>query len=213
MKPQVLIAVPNGDGWLHKHVAMAVMKMLPDPRVKCRAIFPTNHPYENNLAHIMIDMLSGDEEWLVTIDTDNPPMNNPLDLVLLDQDVIGLPTPVWHNDKPGEGQHPIYWNAYDEVEDGFKAHPPGVGLEQVDAIGSGCMVIARRVLERLEHEQPFMRTWDDRGVVEVGTDLSFCRKARKAGFKVWTHWDYPCHHFNEIAVDEIQVAFARPEKD
>lgn len=205
-RPKVLIAVPNGDGWIHKLVAIAVARMLADSRFESRAIFPTHSPCENNRAKIMMDFLAGDYEWLVSVDADNPPRNNPLDLVLLDRDVIGLPTPVWHNANPGKGEYPIYWNAYDDVGEGFKAHTPGTGLEQVDAIGSGCMVVARRVLAALEHKQPFMRTWDARGVVEIGTDLAFCRKVRAAGFKVWTHWDYLCDHFNENALLEVKLA-------
>ncbi len=206
MKPKILIAVPNADGWVHKCVTMKVVAMLSDQRVTSRAIFPTHSPSENNRAKIMVDFLAGGADFLISVDADNPPRQNPVDLVFLDKPVIGLPTPVWHNDRPGEGQPPIYWNAYDEVVDGFKAHPPGTGLEAVDAVGSGCIVVARRVFAALQDKQPFMRTWDAQGRVEVGSDLAFCRKVRAAGFKVWVHWDYPCDHINELALIEVQQA-------
>lgn len=208
-KPHVFITVPNGKGWIHKHVVFALLNMQRDERVDVTISLPTNQPYVNNLHLIIQDFLKGSYSHWLSIDDDNPPRKNPLDLVFMDLDVVGCPTPVWANMK--EGDYPVYWNALDEVEGGFKPHRECEGLQRVDAIGSGCMMIARRVIEKLENEQPFMREWDEKGIVQVGCDYSFCRKVRKAGFYVWAHYDYPCFHFNEIEIGEIIAAFAALE--
>ncbi len=203
--PSVYITVPNGKGWLHKHVHFAVCRMLGDRRHRIRHDCPTHSPYIHNLHKCMHDFLAGGEDFWLSMDDDNPPTRNPLDLVEFDCDLVGLPTPVWHN--VVEGDRPYYLNALDRKADGYVPHEPCDGLQEVDAIGSGCFLVARRVMMALKGEQPFMRSWGKDGLVELGGDYSFCRKVKAAGFKVWAHYDYTCLHFNEIEVGEVVRAF------
>ncbi|MEX0701189.1 MAG: hypothetical protein WD069_03760 [Planctomycetales bacterium] len=210
MKPRVLITVPNGSGWIHKHVAFALLRMAQDARVAATIQLPTHAPYVQNLHLCRREFLAGPFDYWLTLDDDNPPRRNPLDLALLDLDVVGCPTPVWANICPGD--FPVYWNAMDEVRDergevGFRPHQPCEGLQEVDAVGSGCLVIARRVMEAVP--APFFREWDAEGLVRMGGDFAFCRRARAAGFHVFAHFDYPCHHFNEIEIGEVVEAFGR----
>ena len=206
MTPRVYITVPNRKGWLHKHTHFAVCKMLADRRVNIRHDCPTHSPYIQNLHKCMWDFLRGGEGHWLSIDDDNPPTRNPLGLVDLDLDLVGFPTPVWHNSV--EGDRPWYFNAVDRVPDGYIPHECCDGLQEVDAVGSGCFLVARRVVLALKDQQPFMREWNAEGLVECGGDYSFCRKVKAAGFKVWAHFDYPCLHFNEIEVGETIRAFA-----
>lgn len=203
----IYLTVPNRNGWLHKTVHFAIIKMLQDRRYRIRHDAPTHSPYVNNLHHCIKDFLNGGEDYWISVDDDNPPINNPLDLVELDLDVIGFPTPVWYNSVPGD--RPYYFNAldWDEKEKAYRPHTNCNGLQEVDAIGSGCMLIARRVILKLKDSQPFMRQWGQDGTVEVGGDYSFCQKAKAAGFKIWTHYNYPCRHFNETDLVEIIQAF------
>jgi hypothetical protein len=152
----------------------------------------------------MHDFLNGGEDYWLSMDDDNPPTNNPLDLVEFDCDLIGLPTPVWHNSTPGD--RPWYFNALDAVGDAYKPHEPCNGLQEVDAIGSGCFLVSRRVMLKLKDQQPFMRVWNPDGTVEVGGDYSFCRKVKTANFRIWAHYDYPCRHFNELDLVEMLQA-------
>lgn len=206
-KLSVYITVPNGNGWLHKLVHFAICKILADHRYQIRHDCPTHSPYVNNLHHCMEDFLGGGENYWLSIDTDNPPINNPLDLVKYDCDLIGLPTPVWHN--AVKGDRPWYFNAldWDKEVQAYRPHESCEGLQEVDAIGSGCFLVARRVILKLKDQQPFMRIWNSDGTVEMGGDYSFCRKVKKAGFRVWAHYDYLCHHFNELNLLEMIRAF------
>ena len=197
----IYVTVPNGNGWIHKMTHFAVCKILADRRYRVRHDCPTHSPYVNNLHHCMNDFLKGGEDYWLSVDTDNPPVNNPLDLVEYDCDVIGLPTPVWHNAVPGD--RPWYFNALDIKDDGYTPHINCNGLQEVDAVGSGCILIARRVMLKLCDQQPFMRVWKQDGTIEIGGDYSFCRKAKAAGFRIWTHYNYPCMHFNELELTEV----------
>jgi hypothetical protein len=151
-------------------------------------------------------MDQGFDYW-VSFDSDNPPYKNPLDLINLDLDIVGCPTPVWHfRGTEKEGSRPIYWNAYSyvEEEDAYREYQPQKGLQRVDAIGTGCFVIARRVFEHPEMRKgPFIRKTLPDGRVDKGNDISFCERATACGFDIWAHFDYQCMHFNEIELNEI----------
>lgn len=153
----------------------------------------------------MWDFLSSGEDYWLSMDDDNPPLRNPLDLIELDCDLIGLPTPVWHSSVRGD--RPFYLNAMDEADGGFKPHSQCEGLQEVDAIGSGCFLVSRRVMLAVAYQHPFARVWGDDGLVEIGGDFSFCRKVRKAGFRVWAHYDYQCDHYNELSLRETILSF------
>lgn len=215
---RVLVACCNGRGWIHKRVFFAVLRMLQDPRHSVHFIAPTHSPFVQNLHLTVADFLKRGDDFLLLVDDDNPPTKNPLDLVELDLDVVGLPTPVWHNNVPGD--RPYYLNVMREVKDkngevvGWKpldSYPGFIasGIQQADAVGTGCMLIHRRVLKDLmarafgrPMETPFMRRWNDQGTVIAGNDFAFCGRARAAGWRVWAHFDYICEHFNEGEIGE-----------
>jgi hypothetical protein len=212
VRPRVLISVPN-QGWNHKVLTQTllqiVMAELYHGRISGDIIMPTNNPLENNQHHIIADVLQRDYDFWVSIDADNPPRRNVVDLVFLDLDIVGCPTPVWHwtGEKPGE--RPIYWNAYDYVQadDAYREHEPKDGLQMVDAIGGGCFVVARRVLEQpVMQAGAFRRQLLPNGTVEKGNDISFCARARQCGFSVYAHYGYPCYHFREVELGEVIMA-------
>ena len=231
-RKRVLVSVPNGDAWIHKHVVFVLLRLLQDKRHDVEIMLPTHRPYVQNLHLVAHDFLAGGFDYLLSMDDDNPPKGNPLDLVELDLDIVGFPTPVWHCDKDAPpGDRPYYFNALRQVEDehgepgwkpldseeGFRP----VGIQRADAVGTGCVLIARRVLATLfdrarelgpelgPMETPFMRGWNVRGEVTQGNDYAFCRRARAAGFDVWAHWDYTCMHFNELELTEMVEAMMR----
>jgi len=202
MKPRVYITLPNGDGWVHKHVMFATIALLQDSRFTVRMDAPTHRPFENNLHHCIVDFMdNGDDFWL-TMDSDNPPLGNPLDRVQDDLDVVGFPTPVYHNTNNGE--RPWYMNAYKRnfEEQGYNEFQPQDGLQEVDAVGTGCVLMARRVFEHpMMQSGAFTRKLDGRGRVRAGNDMAFCERAKESGFRVWADFERPCRHF----VDGVEL--------
>lgn len=208
-RPRVYITCPNGGAWIHKLVHFRICQILGDRRIIPRHDCPTHSPYVDNLHACMNDFLdNGDDYWL-SMDDDNPPQGNPIDLVDLDLDLVGFPTPVWHSAVPGD--RPWYFNALTKVgEEGYKPLPAErcKGLQEVDAIGSGCFMVSRRVMLKLRHNMPFMRGWDQKtGRVIKGGDYSFCDKVKEAGFRIWASFDHICDHFNELSLLETINAF------
>jgi len=208
-----LITVPNLH-WIHKLVVQRLLLIQQDQRYRVTIALPSNKPFENNLHHIVNDFMAGDWDFWLSMDADNPPERNPLDLIELDKDVIGCPTPIWHYTKLGE--RPIYWNAYqyDPSTEAYREWPEREGLQQVDAIGTGCFLIARRVFQDPEMRKgAFTRKLNADGTVDKGNDISFCERAKERGFEIWCHYDYPAEHFCEVPLNEVSRAFKTLQVD
>ncbi len=205
MATKVLITVPNLH-WIHKLVVHRLLLLQQDRRYGVTIQMPSNKPFENNLHHIINDFMAGDWDFWLSMDDDNPPEQNPLDLVELDKDIIGLPTPIWHYTGK-KGERPIYWNGYDyrPGNDAYAEHEPKEGLTRVDAIGTGCFMIARRVFENPElRKGAFTRKLNADGTVNKGNDISFCERAREQGFEIWAHYGYSCRHVSEVELAEVE---------
>tara|TARA_Y100000310_G_C20698933_1_gene827872 strand:- start:3192 stop:3836 length:645 start_codon:yes stop_codon:yes gene_type:complete len=196
--------------WVHKGVVRKLLMLQLDGRYKLSIIMPSHKPFENNLHHIRNDFIKSTCDYWLTIDADNPPSQNPLDLVELDKDIMGFPTPIIHFDRKSLGDQPVYWNAYDYVKhaDSYRPHTPFEGLQKVDAVGTGCVLFARRVFENKELQKgAFNRKLNPDGTVYKGNDISFCERAREQGFEIFAHYDYPCDHMNELSVNEMIEQF------
>jgi GT2 family glycosyltransferase len=141
--------------------------------------------------------LKGGWDYMLQIDADNPPPKNVLDLIDLDKEVIGLPTPIQMS--PIRGLTEIFWNVFNG--EGYPVKNTGQGIEEVYGVGTACILIRRDVLEKVKH--PFTTIRDEEDLRIVSTDLAFCKKCRESGIKIWTHWDYKCSHFKQIDLSTL----------
>jgi len=189
VKPKIYIAVLS-MGTIRRELSLWLIQMSHDDRFQVIIKYHGLRPASYNRNDIVKQFLQTDCDYLLKIDDDTVPMKNPLDLVYLDKDVLGCPYPQIKGDELG-------WLVMRKVEGGYKQMPTKTrhGLQEVDAIGDGVMLIARRVLEKVKI--PFERKWQD-GIPIKGSDFFFCDKVKDLGFKVWTHWEYPCSHFKEV---------------
>lgn len=202
---KILIATPN-MGWIRREVTSLHITMSHDTRYDREFRFPRGVPYELNINKLIYeDFLPGDFDYLLLVDSDNPALKNPLDLVELDKDVIACPTPQWYNDSvdyviEDEVNHyvgnGVNRNLCKPVPESRRQ-----GLQEVDSVGSGCILIARRVLENVE--DAFNPVWHEPTKRQTG-DFSFCHKAREKGFHIWAHWDYTCDHIKEVSLNRVK---------
>ena len=192
LAPSVLAAIPN-EGQICAEMGFVVARLANYRECETKIYMPQARPIDNNRNQIVKKFLEGTWDYLLMIDSDNPPKRNPLELVKLDKDVIACPTPQWNDEGGG---YPLYFVAMDKVKEGYREHKEKRGLQEVDAIGAGCILIARRVLEKVK--APFMRIWNEEGIADLGLDFNFCEKAKEQGFKIWAHYDYPCSHYKTI---------------
>lgn len=189
----VQVSVLN-QGWIRPELCNFLLNLVTsDSRYKIHINYPNARPISNNRNIIAREF---NHDYLLMIDSDVIPHRNPLDLVDLDKDIIACPCPQWHKTD-------LYWVAMYGVNGGYKQVSvyQRKGLQQVDAVGTGCILIAKRVLIKIK--APFMVNWLPNGIQGLGQDFYFCQKSKKAGFKVWVHWGYPCSHFKEIDMLDV----------
>ena len=199
-KPTVLLWLPSYDGWYHARLTIAVERMLRDRRYDVtpeRAIVKPVE-YSRNLA--AEKAVNEEYDWLIMMDNDNPPLRNPLDLIELDKDIVGVPTPIFKQSLMNAGHNPLIWNVFVDKDNdlGYEYVPYGDhGLMKVDGgVGTGCILIRTKILKEMldNNETPFVYAYKE------GEDLYFCRAARQKGYEVWAHWDYACDHMKEVSL-------------
>jgi hypothetical protein len=176
---------------------------LRNPR-KCWAV-----PHYNNRNIICRDFLQTDCDFLLMMDHDIVPLSNPAELVLANKDIIGMPAKIRQKGKT------LNWSAYMKHPD-KKEYAP-VDFARVDstvdllklnersnmgAVGTGCILIKREVLEKLKPPY-FLEEIDENGIVTTGEDFYFSQKADKAGFEIFTTPRRLCEHFHETGLYDI----------
>lgn len=189
------------QGTIKAELCSAMFQFLMEYTNEYNIIFGTSQRLivDNNRNHIAKRFIEKDWDYLLMIDEDNPPTKNPLELLKLNLDVVILPTPsIKKQDNP-----PISFSVFDKVEKGYQAavYKGGDKLIEVDAGGTGCILIKRSVLEAVK--APFESSWDEDGIRTLGSDIKFCEKAKQAGFKIWCHWDYICSHYKTVDLLDI----------
>lgn len=164
-------------------LALSLCKMINNPSYTVELTFVGAKRVEASRSIVTKKFLESECEYLLMIDEDNPPTRNPLELLKEDKDIIVFPTPIFYNNK-------ISWN----IDIGQNKQMSG--FQKINTGGTGCILIKRSVLENIKF--PFDTIVDEFGVTKEGVDIRFCRLAKEAGFKIWTHWSYPCEHFKKI---------------
>lgn len=162
-------------------------------------------PISSNRNRIVQRFLKSDCDFLMMIDDDVVPFFNVGELISYDVDVIGAPTRrrkeqrlewvVYSRNPSGEGYYAVDLDKID----------PNVDLLGVDAIGTGCILIKRKVLETVKH--PFEDIFDKDGVRIRGMDLNFCDKAKAAGFKIFVSPKKICEHFRDVGLVTLDAQF------
>jgi hypothetical protein len=151
------------------------------------------------------------QDYLLMMDNDVIPLHNPAEIVHAKKDIVGSPAKVRQRGRT------INWVAYvnhPHVEGyipvDFENVDSDADLVTVDIIGTGCILIKRRVIENLFKlangngwDAPFTIEVDEWGGSHYGTDFAFCRRAQKAGYKIYTTPHRVCEHVKEIGLLDI----------
>jgi hypothetical protein len=146
------------------------------------------HEYKNNRE---------DYTHVLMIDSDCSPPDNILELAKLDMDVVG---PIIFSYQEG---HPfaLILKAVPEGYQQIKKVPPNT-LMEVDATGTGCLMVARRVFERIP--PPWFRfSYTEGGLLKSGEDFNFCKLVKSHGFKIHVHTGFMASHYATVDLRKI----------
>lgn len=152
----------------------------------------TTRPIDANRNKIVVEFLADEAaEFLLMIDSDQMPQFNPLDYVDNDFDILGWPYPT----SRVTGDNIIPW---------FPCEPePGDGVVKSEVIGTGCILIARRVFEHPALASPFRFDYHENGTLRLSEDYGFCIRAREAGFTVWADLDHWVLHWKTAEMRQL----------
>jgi len=129
-------------------------------------------------------------------------------LMMLDSDVLFPPfiadrlmghnLPIvggWYRDKSHETHHPVVYDFVSEtdgINNWIHRNAPGKGLEQVDGIGAGCLLMKREVAEALGKSPYDMNSG--------GEDMKLSRKLMDLGIPLHVDWDLALAHAGVFSV-------------
>lgn len=207
-KPKIYLAILN-EGWVRCEHINTVLMILGATNVELHLENPAvtwGIPITSNRNQIRKRFLETDADFLLMFDDDVIPLFNPAEAVFYDKDVLGLPT----RRRTGQrlewviyAKHPALENKYASIDlDKVKTD---ADLLQVDGIGTGAILIKRKVLETIKH--PFEDLFDDEGIRILGQDLNFCKKVIKAGFEVFVAPKMICDHIKDHGLVNMDSYF------
>lgn len=97
----------------------------------------------------------------------------------------------------------IVYNTWLRGPEGYK---PGLQLpskpEPVDAVGAGCLLLERSLLE--EMESPWFEDHFEDNKLSLGEDFDFCEKLAALGEKVWIEPRFICQHMKTISLSAAE---------
>ncbi|MBD3407314.1 MAG: hypothetical protein GF411_14450 [Candidatus Lokiarchaeota archaeon] len=178
---QVMIGVPNMGmissglaSWLMTHERFGHdTKIIPMQS----SIF---RPLTKNRNYIRDVFLDSGFDFCLQLDNDIIPCDNLINMVDNDVDICSAHLRTVKNSQ-------LMTLCMHERDDGYIPQNVGNGLVECDAIGGGCMLIKREVLEKVEF--PYITNEC------ASEDFGFCKRAKESGFKVYMDFRFKCSHY------------------
>ncbi len=197
--PSVMIGL-NSE-WIHAATMARVVEVISNPGIN-KELHIQDAGGEPAMARAAIaeHFLESKHDRLVMIEKGMAPSMGILDLLGFDRDVIGCPVPRVTITPNGPA---LQWNAFDD--DGqLTPHKPGpdTGMEQVDGVGHGCLILSKAALQ-------------GRVQLFAANMVEFARSIRKDGLKFWCHFGSPCNAVRDtdgLAVNALLLAMAAQPK-
>lgn len=228
-KEKVYIGVLAGDSKVNVSLAMMAYQ-LPlvtfDPGSRFEFMFHIEdgvRPQEYARNRIIERFLKTDGETLLMIDNDMVQLGWKTMAILdtPDYDIAGPLQLMWHPINYHQGRdvpelYPCVMNWVDEPNHKMTPiYPQKVDetIIEVDAVGSGCIAIKRRVLEdpRMEIEvgmSPpafFRNEYEANGNRTRGLDVAFCKRAKDLGYTVKANYNAEIGHLKTVDLNQVNI--------
>lgn len=203
---KIFISVLN-QGGIRPEIVDLLSRLPEQGKYELLITYPAKKPISNNRNSIVKRFLETGYDYLLMIDNDCVPSEKILNWADYDKDIMGgvcfgyvkkMIIPFVMKVNP-QGKY----NMLDISK--------GSGVVECDGVGSGAMMIARRVLENMPY--PFRNEYDPEGIKTRGLDFNFCRRAKKIGYKVWVDTDMLISHWTTIDLKAIWLAFDELRKE
>lgn len=180
---RVLIAIPH-TGIIRAELVQVLLRL---KKIHEYTILLANgRPIDHNRNQIVDVFMKEGFDYLLMIDSDIEPPVDVLKIVDNKADVCSADIVT------SKGKEVIRL-AMKKVQGGYRYEPIKEGLIEVDATGTGCMCISRKVFEKMA--KPYFQFIYRNGILINGEDFNFCEKAKELGFKIMYDTRIKCNHF------------------
>jgi len=196
----VLISVLN-QGEVRPELVDLLFRLRDGGKYKIGIEYPAKKPIAYNRNDICKRFLETEYDYLLMIDSDCVPNEKVLELADYDKDIIGATCFGFLKNMIV----PFVMRQRQDFKYDIVDADLNNGIVEVDAIGSGVMMIARRVLENLPF--PFRNEYDPEGIKTKGLDFNFCRRAKLLGYKVFCDTDILASHWTTIDLKTMWITF------
>jgi hypothetical protein len=173
----VTVATISGDFPRYHQFYTSLQRLLVPVGSSFKTVFGNGFA---SLRNTCIKEMDPEAEWIWFIDDDHPfDANVLLDLLKNDVDIV---QPLVLTRKPPHWPYVYRYLGDGAFSNYMMDELPTEGLFEADAVGTGGMLIRRKVFEAVADP------WFEEGKTAkdaIGEDLYFCLKAREAGFKVY----------------------------
>jgi len=168
-------------------------------------------PVDANRNKIVKKFLASNCEWLLMIDADIVPPKDILDMTKHGKKIVSATVLGMKNGIP----HPLIMKMNEENGmyhmvslDKYKEELRDDGLIEIDGSGTGCILIHREVLEKME--PPWFRfQYNKFGDVKYSEDYRFSQRAKEMGYKIYCDTNMPCKHYKKIDLLSLNQTFFR----
>ncbi len=232
---KIWVSVLN-QAYIHTNLVEILMFLDRTSPYELHFEFPSDKPGVHNRSRITQRFLESDFDYLMMIDSGVIPPMNVLNLVSYDVPIISP----WIAAFQSHGIIPLVLKEVKledkKDEEKFLSRAMGIpvikkeksqaygilgekdgeeiyeGLVEVDATGTGCILIKRQVLEDLK--PAFWDVFDpDTGERIIGQDLNFCKRAREIGYKTYVHMGYEASHVVPMDMTRIYNEMAKTKNE
>lgn len=206
-KKKVFVAIPN-LGTIIPELATNLLQWTHDDRFEVKVFMPKNLQPETVARNSCVkQFLESDCDYLFWVDDDvSCPPETLHRLITHDKDVVAAIVFALKYDKDEVFTYPVALRYNENME--YKAYY-GKGLEEVDAIGSACVLFKRKVFEHKELETPYEYQLHKDGSLMITPDFGVMQKVQKAGFKIFADFDLICSHVKEVDLKLLNNLLAR----
>ena len=181
-QPEIFIGIPNTGGlrtelvsWLLKQRAAIYM-----PQLK---------PHDHCRNDIVLKFLGTGCGYLLMVDSDVVPPDNVTEMVSNNVDVCSAHVSTFNGEVIPVGMT----KNTDGYHHDFRHSVPG--LHKVDAVGTGCILIKRKVFDTLD--RPFFRfKYNQDGLLINGEDFDFSERVGEVYFDA----RFKCQHYTTIMI-------------
>lgn len=190
--------VPTGFACSLAHMAIYNERFLLQPTEEI-VLLRAQQSYHATARNWLVAEMHGD--WLLMLDTDHTFDANMLKRLLVPFEAKGLDVLTGVYFQRGEPFMPVLWRVDEKGDLTFLSGLPRSQIIAVDAAGAGCLLVRRRVFERIASELGEAPFDPFEGYSE---DIAFFLRLRRLGIQAWAHTGVELKHLMQQAVGRAE---------